>query len=229
MLTRRDGKTITYNESKKCYDVTDEANTVRINLNPVTATLYKYFPKTEETTQTKQKLAQNEIDRMAGIKMHEVIETLLVDNEYCPLSEELKEEFFVEILQFEKFYKDFEWYPHGDQEFPVQSLSLKISGVIDFLSFDEEGNVWIIDWKRTRNIYFSNNGKMGTSIFSEYEDCNYNHYTIQLNLYRHILEKEYLINGNVPKVRGMSIVCFHSDVDDYERHDIPVIDVSGIK
>lgn len=88
---------------------------------------------------------------------------------------------------------DFDLYP----EVIVYSKELKIAGTIDLLIKDRKTGLYtIIDWKTSKKIETSSfKGKTGINSASKnILDCNYNHYSLQLSLYRYILEEYYGIN-----------------------------------
>lgn len=79
-------------------------------------------------------------------------------------------------------------------EVKIYSLPLQIAGTIDLLIYDPETDRWIMaDWKTNRRIYESSYGnEMGTHRATMFlEDCNYNHYQLQMSLYQWILKQEY--------------------------------------
>lgn len=78
-----------------------------------------------------------------------------------------------------------------DCEKLVFSPSLKLAGTFDLLLEDKEtGEIIIADWKTSEEIKTSNYFGKGLSVLSFMDDCNFNHYSLQLNLYQHIIEKE---------------------------------------
>jgi hypothetical protein len=83
-----------------------------------------------------------------------------------------------------------------------------IAGSVDFIAYNPDtGKYWVIDWKFSvglrRNSY---GGKCGIGPCKDIEDCNGNHYQIQVNLYKYILEKYYGI-----EVEQMLLVNLHED------------------
>ena len=84
-------------------------------------------------------------------------------------------------------------------EVMVHSKELRIAGTIDILSRDyEKGEYQIIDWKTSKRIdKDSFNGRVGTRPPTRaVTDCNFNHYALQLSLYRYLLEEYYGIIVN---------------------------------
>lgn len=85
-------------------------------------------------------------------------------------------------------------------------------------------NFWIFDWKRTKKLSYEAFAKKGQgtqcSIPNSYiEDCNFSTYSLQLNLYRTILEKNYGIN-----IIGMCLVVIHPNNNDYKLHLVPFLE-----
>ena len=77
------------------------------------------------------------------------------------------------------------------------SEELKISGTVDILALNKYTDKYdIIDWKTSKKINKKSfNHKMGikASTFN-IMDCNFSHYSLQLSLYRYILERLSLIH-----------------------------------
>ena len=102
-------------------------------------------------------------------------------------------------------------------EWLVYDMEKRLSGSIDLSLINNEGKIIICDWKRSKEIKmkgFKNTRtgetKRGFGIFSHLDDCNYQHYSLQLNIYRHILETHY---GK--EVVGLYLVIFHPNNDDH--------------
>ncbi len=103
---------------------------------------------------------------------------------------ELKAKMGYKWLQRYLMKSDFDVYP----EVIVYSKELKIAGTIDLLVRDRKTDFYnIIDWKTSKRIDTSSyKGKTGIKLVTEnILDCNFNHYSLQLSLYRYILEKYY--------------------------------------
>ena len=91
----------------------------------------------------------------------------------------------------------------------VFSKDLEIAGTIDILALDKKDNKYdLIDWKTSKKIEMNAyGGKVGTKIAtSNIPDCNYYHYTLQLSLYRYLLERYYGL-----KIRNMIIAHLKED------------------
>ena len=91
----------------------------------------------------------------------------------------------------------------------------KLAGSIDMI-FKSGDEYYIADWKRSKEIKKTNKFQKGTPPIEHMDDCNYNHYSLQLNLYKYILEKHYEI-----KISGMFLVVLHPNNSNYIKIDIP--------
>ena len=97
-----------------------------------------------------------------------------------------------------------------------------IAGTADIIFKKNDGTYAIYDWKRSERISkvgFKN--KKGNGICSKLDDCNYNHYCIQLNIYKKILEEHYS-----KTVSEMYFVQLHPDQQ--KAISFPVPDMQDI-
>ena len=106
-------------------------------------------------------------------------------------------------------------------EWVVYSLDMKIAGSIDMVYENPDGTLAIYDWKRSKEIAKTNDwGRTATSPGTEHiPDCNFWQYTLQLNLYRKIVELHY---GK--RVTKLCLVQLHPDHDQFEVHESPLLD-----
>lgn len=65
-----------------------------------------------------------------------------------------------------------------------------ISGTIDLLMYNSKGDVCLLDWKTNKQIKRSNQWQKGLTFLNHLDDCNYVHYSLQLNVYKTLLTKE---------------------------------------
>lgn len=109
-------------------------------------------------------------------------------------------------------------------EWIVYDEDVMVSGSIDMVMIDErDGGLVILDWKRSKQIKTENNFSNGFIPFEKYHDCNYNHYSLQLNFYRQILERKY-----DQKIKLMMFIVFHPDNSDYICHKVAHIDLDNV-
>jgi hypothetical protein len=107
-----------------------------------------------------------------------------------------------------------------------------LAGSIDFTVIDENGDLHLFDWKRSKEIkkenYYTNRyedviHKKMYKPFNNLDDCNFNHYSLQLNFYRHVLETLY---GKT--IKTMRLVILHPNQENWVEHLVDRIDLSEI-
>lgn len=103
-------------------------------------------------------------------------------------------------------------------EWLVYDEEKKLAGSIDFTMIGPNGEIIILDWKRSKEIKKENPYQKGFRCLQHLDDCNYNHYCLQLNIYRHILETRY-----DKKIVGMFLVVFHPNNDNYLFIPVPTM------
>ena len=108
--------------------------------------------------------------------------------------------------------------PHNTfySEVIVFSKELGIAGTIDVLVYNSEQDMYhLVDWKTNKRIDKNSfRKKKGILESSKHlDDCNFNHYSLQLTFYRYILERYY----------GLEIgsqTLFHLKEDNYEIFNV---------
>jgi hypothetical protein len=95
-----------------------------------------------------------------------------------------------------------------------------LSGTIDALFRDKLGRLWIVDWKRTSPLKKGLLGpapascfaKMGAGTFSKFESTDFHKYSLQLLIYKQILERGgYLEDGQ--EIAGMFLCQLHPEME----------------
>ena len=126
----------------------------------------------------------------------------------------------IEFDYFKKFAEDYKHLKPYRTEWTVYYKEYKLAGSIDMVFEDEDGDLWIYDWKRTKEITSESfgNKKALTQSIRHLPDANFFHYSLQLNLYRTILEEKY---GKT--IKGMCLVRLHPNnyFNTYERIVVP--------
>lgn len=196
----------------------------------VTTTIKSYF-KPFETEKVANEISQNgeytqeellnewKLSGKSGTSFHGSVEYYLLNGKQSVPSHP-------DFYRFMKFWNEmkfststFAWYP----ECRVFDSDAKIAGTIDCLLCNPTGDFVILDWKRCRNIWMeSYEGLKGKPPYDKMEDCNYTHYSLQLNYYRTILQKNY----NVKRCLGMYLVMFRPGVNDYKIIPVNTINVT---
>ena len=109
-------------------------------------------------------------------------------------------------------------------EWLVFDTEFKIAGSIDMVYKKPDGTFAIYDWKRSEDIKTVNTFQSGLEPLSHLPDSNYWHYSLQLNIYRFILQKNYdvvvselalvILHPNNSKWRVMKLNFMDDDVND---------------
>jgi len=94
---------------------------------------------------------------------------------------------------FINYVKDYSAFVPYRTEWMVYHEELQLSGSIDMVYELPNGNLAIYDWKRAREIIQDDkfNQQSITKCINHIPDTNYWHYTMQLNIYKMILEEKY--------------------------------------
>jgi hypothetical protein len=159
----------------------------------------KYFGKTKEEIKTE--WSENGKRASAfGTAMHKHIEEFYNGAE-LPKSED------VEIMYFAEFFLDHIDLVPFRTEMMIYDEDLRICGSVDMLFLNDDGTLSIYDWKFSKEIQTHSYGKKALPPIQHLNDCNTVHYSLQLNVYREILERKY---GYV--VREMQLIFMHRDL-----------------
>lgn len=171
----------------------------------------------------------NELSTFKGSALHNFIENyyfnklysypkdLIIDNfGYDPIYQDY------ELIkkQFLNFYKDsFGKLTAIRPEFIVYDEEYQVSGMVDMLFYNKKSNILEIwDWKTNKKLNKENSFQKMNGIFSDMDDCEFNIYSLQLNTYKYIIEK----NTGV-KLGDCYIVWFFSGNSNYTILKIPDI------
>ena len=170
----------------------------------------KYFGKTAKQIKDEWD-ASGKAASEAGTAMHLAIEQFLHGHP------ELIEPRVLETPEwayFMNFWKE----SNGDlvpyrSEWEVWSEEYKLAGSIDMIFYRKSDDSYVIyDWKRSKEIKTENGFGNGFGPVSHLPDCNYWHYTLQLNAYRWFLETYYGL-----KISDIYIMIFHPDNTNFKR------------
>lgn len=93
----------------------------------------------------------------------------------------------------------------------------KLAGSIDYAAIRPDGKIDLYDWKRAREIKTSGFGRYAlTPCIQHLPDANFWKYSLQLNIYRSILERCYGL-----EINSMTIVCLYPDNPSYLEFEVP--------
>jgi ATP-dependent exoDNAse (exonuclease V) beta subunit len=123
----------------------------------------------------------------------------------------------IEYQHFINFTNEHNLIPYRT-EWTVFDTSLKIAGSIDITYIQENGDLMIYDWKRSKEITRNSLYEVysTTECINHLPDTNFWHYALQLNMYKFILERNY--NKTVSK---MCLVCLHPNQTNYKLFEVP--------
>lgn len=181
----------------------------------------KYWGMTDEEIKAGWEKNRDEAAR-AGTRMHELIEWFY---EYPDFVTEAHLEYMAsafempELLQFLNFHRT-EVLPRGWQPFRTElrafSRKHNLAGSVDMIYITPEGKLVVVDWKRSKEIKRQNRFRKGCGPLQHLDDCNFVHYSLQLNLYDWML-KTYL---QMP-VEALYLAVFHPNQRDYQMIAVP--------
>lgn len=152
--------------------------------------------------------------RRLGTLMHDKIEKHYLGE--APESDET-------YRLFELFIKDHRLTPYRT-EWAIFDETLRIAGTLDFLDYTD-GVYTIYDWKRSDKIIENGQplttdryNKTALSPINHIPDTTYWHYTLQLSIYRYILERNYGIT-----VKTSRLAIFHPAYTTYHVIEVPYL------
>jgi hypothetical protein len=221
---------ISFDEPTHTYSI----DGVSKNIMSVTTLIHKHFPhfnadkvidKLIENGSEKYKgLSKDEIKKEwdengkkaseRGTALHKQIELFYNGYEIDTYSTE-----FLYFLQFHETIKD-RLLPYRT-EWSIFRKDLLLAGQLDMLyKIKDTDQYALYDWKCVKEIKFENKYEKGNKLLSHLDHCNYSHYSIQLSIYKRILETLYEI-----KISEMCLVILHSENHTFKV--IPVIDMKS--
>lgn len=137
---------------------------------------------------------------------------------------DLPADFPVELSYFARFYHDHPELVPFRTEMMIYDEDIRICGSVDMLFQNEDNTLSIYDWKFSKEIQTHSFGKKGFGPAIDLNDCNTTHYSLQLNLYREILEKKYGYT-----IRDMVLVFMHRDLyDSYVKYPVSRMDMGHL-
>lgn len=92
----------------------------------------------------------------------------------------------------------------------------KIAGSIDMVYLNNVKSIVLCDWKRSKKIEKENKFQTGKPPINHLQDTNYWHYSLQLNIYKYIIEKNYSLD-----VSNLILVFLHPNQLNYILIKVP--------
>lgn len=171
----------------------------------------KYFGKTrEEIKEIWRTSGANAAS--AGTQLHNDIEKYYNGEQVFNSSKEYK--------QFLDFTQTYSLQPFRT-EWIIFDEELKLAGAIDMVYISPDGTLMIYDWKRSKGIIRNTPYEKYslTSCIHHLPDTNFWHYSLQLNTYKSILERNY--NTTISK---LCLVCLYPEQDTFRIYDVPFLE-----
>ena len=135
----------------------------------------KYYGQTKEQIDQNWKDSGDESSRL-GNELHEAIDYFMngeLEPDQVPITPE--------FLYFLQFYQDLIMLNPGWKlyrtEWRIFDRELKIAGSIDMVLINSSGDLWLLDWKRSKKVSLQGSTKAKRPI-SHLDDCKYNKYSI---------------------------------------------------
>jgi ATP-dependent exoDNAse (exonuclease V) beta subunit len=177
--------------------------------NPIKWKKSPYYGKTPDEIKAGWDRGRDEA-AAAGTAMHQCIENFYLGDSNTDLPPH--------FMDFVKDHPDLQPYR---TEWMIFDEEVKIAGSIDMVVGVAHPGVYplvIYDWKRCKEIKQSNDFKefASTECIKHLPDTNFWHYSLQLNIYKAILERKY-----DKKVAAMYLVCLHPSLSSYQLFPVP--------
>jgi len=224
--TNPSGNTIAFDPENHSYKVKETG----VLLNGVTTYIGNFFPKFDAdkwaprtarkrgtTTEAilEEWAAKAKRGRDEGHNVHEYAEVKIADvfgkSNGMPTPEPLSsrcEKLFSAVDQAIAWLKTY--YDFVAAELIVFSPRLKLAGTIDLVMINENG-ICLFDWKQNKVIKTYNPYQNALGPLSHLEDHDFNKYSLQLNVYRRIIEEE----NYYPSVDDISMNLVHITPEGY--------------
>lgn len=133
----------------------------------------------------------------------------------------LREEIQILVKQFKQFNSDTPDILPVKQELVVGDINdTKICGMVDLLAYNTKSNTFeIYDYKTNKEIKFGSKFKKQLlAPLDSFDECEFNVYSLQLNVYKHFIEKYTNI-----KIEKLNVVWFNIKNESYQL--IPLLDM----
>jgi ATP-dependent exoDNAse (exonuclease V) beta subunit len=170
-----------------------------------------YYGKTVD--EIKQQWEDNRNSAAAkGTQVHDWIENYYLGEFQPPCKEAEESKSFQNFLEF---HKDYGWMPYRT-EWRVFTEDFRVAGSIDIIfEGSEPGKIKVFDWKNSKEIKMENRYEKGFEPLQHLPNCNFYHYSLQLNLYKWILEHHY---GQ--QVEEMGLIIVHENNPTYLKYEV---------
>lgn len=166
-----------------------------------------YYQMTKEAILQQWEDNKNEACAL-GTELHKSIELFYNDIEVSNDS--------VEYSYFQNFLNDHKHLKAYRTEWEVFYEDIGLAGSIDMVFENPDGTFSIYDWKRSKEIKKSNSFEFGLGELDHLPNSNFWTYSLQLNVYKYILETKYNF-----KIKDLFLVVMHPNKKNYNKLECP--------
>lgn len=220
-------KNFLFDENLHFYFYFDEAGELKKLKYSVTTIISKFAPlferdkwakiKAEEKGITKEEVLRewSEINKQSldrGSLIHKYIELRMQNKFNSSFKIDAKEGEMIDNFIF----KTRQRLIPVKSEVVIGDIEYSIGGMIDQLFIDLKNNeLYIFDWKTGKEIKKENEFEKMLPPFDFLDNCNFNHYCLQLQYYKYILEK----NTNL-KIKDCYFVHLNKEIEVFKTKEI---------
>lgn len=146
----------------------------------------------EEVLQEWEQLGAEAIKK--GIAFHKIKEQELLETEHIVIDDEPHSVYPCSYDNGDKVTESLKLEPGVYPELIVWSDRYRIAGQADYVEITKSGKINIKDYKTSKEIKLNSykswddRPQMMSFPFNNLEDCNFNHYALQLNLYAYLIK-----------------------------------------
>lgn len=215
-----------FNQDKHIYFIDDNPNTVS-----GTTFIHKFFPEFD-FEKLAPLVARKRGSSVEAIKKEWEDERVKSSNLGTELHKDIEqffddENFRNEKIEFQHFLDLYKTLNHLElyrTEWRIFDDVLMVAGTADAVFKKPDGTFVIFDWKRSKEIklrgypdFYTGETQKGFGVCDDIEDCNEQHYCLQLNLYKKILEDHYFGHGFVSE---MHFVQLHPNKTSFQQFNV---------
>jgi hypothetical protein len=150
-----------------------------------------------------------------GKNVHELAENYIISGKVPKILDEEEEKYFFRVKQ--KIDRMLQEYELVSAERILFSKKLGIAGTADLIMRGKNDNsLYIFDWKTSNSIAFTNPQQRAYPPIENLDDCNFNHYSVQLNIYKRLIEEE----DYYPEYNSIKMAFLKIDFDQVKAYKL---------
>lgn len=186
--------------------------------------------------------SENKEAQQLGSYLHRQIENIILGKDFHPvynyhyeghwLSSRHPISIISEVNQFVAFWAEKKWTPFRSQ-WAIYDEDTGLVGFVDLLAENEQKELCLCDWTRSSRMGIENGAEFilesgehdafSTCPLLQMSDSPFNRKTLQLNILRTILKKQYHL-----QVDQMYLVIFHDSNKNFHEVKVPFLEVEDL-